>query len=158
MATVESGGHPHESCCRLILEGVLHLLAYIFQAGFRLVDLAFILSALVIGELADAIFGLAAHVIDFVTDFPSGTDVMVLLSFPAPCGASLRYRTYPTVRTVKLPCQLSRSATPVWWLTAGSIPVPATTDGPTNRAEYQKHDADYENDPADRGDDGRDGQ
>src|ERR1700676_1647901 len=74
---------------RLLLEGVLHLLARIFQAGLRLVNLALILGALVIGELADGFFGLAAPVIDLVTDFVSGTHLLVLL--PAPCGASLRY-------------------------------------------------------------------
>src|SRR6476660_4681048 len=48
----------------LLLEGVLHLLASIFQPGLRLVQLPLVLGAVVTGELAGGFFCLAAHVVD----------------------------------------------------------------------------------------------
>jgi hypothetical protein len=40
----------------------------------------------------------------------------------------------------------------------GSVPIAAAADRAAYLAENQQHDADHEQDPADRGDDGRHGQ
>src|SRR3984957_7692114 len=56
---------------RLLLEGVLYLLAGIFQAVIPLVELAFIFGALVVGDLAGSLFGLAAQVVNLVADLVS---------------------------------------------------------------------------------------
>src|ERR1700756_2482785 len=63
---------------RLLLEGVLHLLARIFEAGLRLVNLALVLGVLVTGDLAHRLFGLAAQVVDLVLQFVFGAHALSL--------------------------------------------------------------------------------
>jgi hypothetical protein len=50
----------------LFLEGVLHLLTGILQAGLSLIRPAFVLGVVIAGGLADCLFGLAAHILDLV--------------------------------------------------------------------------------------------
>src|SRR5664279_2510666 len=50
----------------LLLEGVLNLLAGVFEVGLRLVALALIFSALVAGDLADRFLDLAAKLVELV--------------------------------------------------------------------------------------------
>src|SRR5580693_430600 len=64
--------------CGLLLEGVLYLLARVFQARLRLVDLAFVLGAAVFGGIADGLFGLAADVVNLVAHFVVGAHALLL--------------------------------------------------------------------------------
>src|SRR5580693_9009897 len=64
--------------CGLLLEGVLYLLARVFQARLRLVDLAFVLGAAVSGGLAYGLFGLAADVVNLVAHFVVGAHALLL--------------------------------------------------------------------------------
>ena len=50
----------------LVLERVFDLLAGVLEAGFRLVDFAFVLGLFVSGYLAESLFGFAAEVVDLV--------------------------------------------------------------------------------------------
>src|ERR1700754_2107592 len=69
----------------LLLEGVLHLLASIFQTGLRLVQLPLVLGAVVTGELAGGFLSLAAHVVDLVAQFVFGAHALPL-PFRVTCG------------------------------------------------------------------------
>jgi len=57
---------------RLALERVFDLLAGILQVCLCLVDLAFVLGVLIAGDLAEALFSLAAQVVDLVAGLISG--------------------------------------------------------------------------------------
>src|SRR6478735_10919012 len=50
----------------LLFEGVLDLLAGVFEVGLRLVALALIFSALVAGDLADRFLSLAAQILGLI--------------------------------------------------------------------------------------------
>ena len=62
----------------LLLEGVLHLLASVFEAGLRLVELAFGFGVLIAGCLAETFLGLTRHIIDFVADLVVGAHQLPL--------------------------------------------------------------------------------
>src|SRR5271156_100761 len=104
-----SGGRP---LCwlvgKLLLEGVLYLLARVFQARLRLVDLAFIFGAAVSGGLADGLFGLAGDVVNLVAHFVVGAHALLLpldMTLDMTCGhADLRRRCLPGLLPLQTRC------------------------------------------------------
>ena len=79
----------------LVFERVLYLFAGILEAGFRLVDLSFVLGVCLDGHLAESLFGFAAYVVDLVAGLIfSAHDAS--LSIGLGCGSQVSLVTWDT--------------------------------------------------------------
>ena len=74
-----TGGRPLCWLWQLVLEGVLDLLAGVLEAGFRLVDLALGLGAVIVGGPAKGLLGLTGNVVDLVGHLFVGSHAIQLL-------------------------------------------------------------------------------